>query len=561
MFLPRSTNNRTIAALLALSVVMAACEVIPALLALHWAEGRFGLGTTLPSFTAGAALLALLGARWIAGQSFALLSWRSVRDYVRARQHALLRRFARAPWRATSASDQGAVRLMLTTQAEEERALLTRIAEAAARGLLFVVYISGFLLSGRFALACFLLAASGAGVVAALLYRRATVGEHTGQLVQAFRRFMARAESVLQSDRIIGLGPSPSPLELRAAAALKAVDHEEWLLRRAMLRAHAFRYGLFVGGAALATALLMQYATTVVAAIAALIAARALMVAAGAVSGLGSQLPRWRRLAAQRMKLIDQLGGGPLAQPADARPAPPQPLQRLHLSEVAYSYEAAGESRPVLRGISLQLERGQIISIEGDSGAGKSTLADLLAGLLVPQSGTVSSDAQTFNAATGPLRAAAMIVPPASTFVDGGIRTNVGLFAPEAGEEEVTQVLRAVAADFALESQGSQSRVRNVEPEQLSHGQRQRLAIARALLAQPRLLILDEALSGLDVMAQRRVLDHLYATRGERMTVIITHDSRNIPDTVLDASYRLVEGRLHDTVVPQVPGLRAAIPQ
>lgn len=537
-------------ALLVLATVVAACEVVPALIALRWAETALqqpvaSAEAWLP-LTTGILLACLLILRAVAARAFSALSWHSARQFVREGQHGLLRDLAHAEWSAVSRMDQGSVRLNLTTQAEEQRALLLRMAESASKGVLFIAYFAGFFLAGYRHAAYFLALASIAGLGLAFLYRRMAVSERAGRFMQAFRHFMASVESLLHFSRILRLGPAPSVLAAHTQDALRTVDREEKLLRRAMFGAQMFRYGLFGAGALLSTALLMAYSSTAIAAVEGLIAARALMAVASALSGLGTVLPRWWKLSAHRARILKSLDTAGLgnADPVAQHPAR-EALHTLELRNLSFAYpDPRAETRPVLQNLDLSLQRGRIACIEGESGAGKSTLADVLAGLLIPQSGTVECDGQVLGSATAALRRAAMIVPPSPAFVDGGIRANVALFAPDSADDVVIAALNIAAADFALEELRGTKRIHERDPQQLSHGQRQRLAIARALLARPKLLILDEALSGLDHETQGRILKYLAASRDERITVIITHDSRAIPEAVLDFRGRLQEGRL-----------------
>lgn len=211
-----------------------------------------------------------------------------------------------------------------------------------------------------------------------------------------------------------------------------------------------------------------------------------------------------------------------------AEPAPttrqsiPPPHRDIRLQDVSFRY--AGRDEPGLRQVSLALPVGAITVLTGPSGAGKSTLADILMGLLVPDSGNILLDGVPL---TGEQRLhwrhQVAYVPQDTFLFNDSVRRNLQWARPDASDTEMHASLHKAAAEFVLQlPEGLDTRVGD-RGLQLSGGERQRIALARALLWQPSLLILDEATSALDLQNTTRVLDAIEALRGQLTVLLITH--------------------------------------
>ncbi len=196
------------------------------------------------------------------------------------------------------------------------------------------------------------------------------------------------------------------------------------------------------------------------------------------------------------------------------------------------------DGRQALDGIDLDLAFGTLLAVAGPSGAGKSTLADLAAGLAYPTAGTLSVDGCDLTPSLLPAwRRQVAVVPQDPFLFHDTIRANLLLAVPEASEADLRLALEAAAAaDFVRALPQGLDTVVGDRGSAVSGGERQRLAIARALLRRPRLLILDEATSALDSGSESLVLGTLARLRGKLTIVAVTHREamRRAADEVLE---------------------------
>jgi ABC-type multidrug transport system fused ATPase/permease subunit len=207
-----------------------------------------------------------------------------------------------------------------------------------------------------------------------------------------------------------------------------------------------------------------------------------------------------------------------------------------------------------LEDIDLTILPGQTVALVGETGAGKSTLAKLVARFYDPQRGTVEVDGHDVRdlSASG-LRSQLGIVPQEGFLFGGTIRENVAFGRPGASEEEILAALAAVGAEDMLASlpAGIDTEV-GERGSQLSAGQRQIVAFARALLAQPRILILDEATSNVDVRTERRIEQGLRRLLAGRTAIVIAHrlsTIRNAARIVVLEHGRIAESGTHEELL------------
>jgi ATP-binding cassette subfamily B protein len=206
----------------------------------------------------------------------------------------------------------------------------------------------------------------------------------------------------------------------------------------------------------------------------------------------------------------------------------PDPLQmpeiagRVEFSEVSFAYVVGQE---VLRNVSFSIEPGQTVALVGPTGAGKSTIINLLARFYDPSTGQVRMDGydlsemslQSFRSQLG-------IVLQDPFIFAGTIRENIEYGKLGASDDEIAEAARAVNAhDFIARLPEGYLTKTEERGGTLSQGQRQLLAFARALLAKPRLLILDEATSSIDTETERHIQDALQKLMQGRTTFVIAH--------------------------------------
>jgi ABC-type multidrug transport system fused ATPase/permease subunit len=226
----------------------------------------------------------------------------------------------------------------------------------------------------------------------------------------------------------------------------------------------------------------------------------------------------------------------------------------LRLDEVSFRYGASEDAGYALQDIDLVVPPGQTVALVGETGAGKSTLAKLVARFYDPSEGRVLVDGHDLRDVTmHSLRSQMGIVPQEGFLFSGTIRDNIAFGRPSASDEDVTAAARAVgAADFiaALEhGYDTQVGERGVK---LSAGQRQLLAFARALVADPRILVLDEATSNVDVHTETLIEDGLRRLLAGRTAIVIAHRLSTIQRAariiVLEHG-RVVEQGSHDELL------------
>ena len=212
--------------------------------------------------------------------------------------------------------------------------------------------------------------------------------------------------------------------------------------------------------------------------------------------------------------------------PEDARDDALDPLHdvrgHIEFRDVWFEY---GEGVPVLRGVSLDAPAGTTTALVGSSGSGKSTLVSLIMAFNRPTSGQVMLDGRDLAAVRlGDFRRHLGVVLQENFLFDGTIADNIRFARPEASLDEVRRVSVLANADGFIERfpDGYESVVgeRGIK---LSGGQRQRIAIARALLADPRILILDEATSSLDSESEALIQEGLDRLQRGRTTFVIAH--------------------------------------
>ncbi|TDV44115.1 thiol reductant ABC exporter subunit CydD [Actinophytocola oryzae] len=228
-------------------------------------------------------------------------------------------------------------------------------------------------------------------------------------------------------------------------------------------------------------------------------------------------------------------------------PAPDPSRSPLRLCEVTVT----GRSAPVLDRFSLTVAPGEVLGVTGPSGAGKSTLLDLLLGWYPPDSGHVYVDGVDLASVDRDAWQSRIAwVPQRPRLVTGTVADNIRLGAPTASDERVEAAAKAAALDVPLSTPVGELGAG------LSTGQRRRVALARAVLADRPLLVLDEPTEGVDDETEQAILDRLPPLLTDRTVVLVTHRERLL--SLCDRVVRLAGRPVPASAVP--PGRAAAAP-
>ena len=224
---------------------------------------------------------------------------------------------------------------------------------------------------------------------------------------------------------------------------------------------------------------------------------------------------------------------------------------RLEFEDVSFSYDG---SRVVLYDLSFVAEPGTVTALVGSSGSGKSTTIGLVTAFHVPTDGRVTVDGIDLSAVRlDSYRTRLGVVLQESFLFDGTIRENVAFSRPDATEEEILRACRIARVDeFAESFEDRYDTVVGERGVKLSGGQRQRISIARAILAEPRILILDEATSSLDSESEQMIQQGLSYLMQGRTTFVIAHrlsTIRNADRIAVLENGRIMESGTHDELI------------
>jgi len=250
-------------------------------------------------------------------------------------------------------------------------------------------------------------------------------------------------------------------------------------------------------------------------------------------------------------KIFDVMDDMPtLVDAPDAQPRPPIE-GAVRFEHVRFGYNP---ERPVVDGLDLDVAAGQTVALVGHTGAGKSTIIKLLARFYDPQAGRITIDGQDLRAVTtASLRDQIAIVPQEGFLFNGTIHENIAFGRPSATRAEVEAAAREVGADRFIEQlpDGYDEQVAE-RGGRLSIGQRQLIAFARALLVDPRLLILDEATSSVDIQTEAHIEEALARLLADRTAFVVAHrlsTIRNADLIVVLEHGKVVEAGSHDELL------------
>ncbi len=254
------------------------------------------------------------------------------------------------------------------------------------------------------------------------------------------------------------------------------------------------------------------------------------LLVAFSFGALGELWADFMRASGAAERVFDLLDRKP-AMPLSGGAVPPAVRGRIELHGVEFAYPARREA-PVLRGIDLTIEPGEIVALVGPSGAGKSTIAALLARLYDPDAGRVTLDGRDLKTLDPEwLRRRIGSVAQEPILFSASIAENIRYGRADATDEEVEAAAHAANAHhFVSAFPDGYRTVVGERGVQLSGGQKQRVAIARAVLKDPRILVLDEATSALDAESEHLVKEALDRLMRGRTTLVIAHRLSTVKD-------------------------------
>tara|TARA_B100000674_G_scaffold327292_1_gene272979 strand:+ start:66 stop:1019 length:954 start_codon:yes stop_codon:yes gene_type:complete len=224
--------------------------------------------------------------------------------------------------------------------------------------------------------------------------------------------------------------------------------------------------------------------------------------------------------------------------------------KEIRFKNVSFSYE----KEEIIKNVDFSIKKGEVVAIIGESGSGKSTLADLLSRFYNIQKGEILIDGRNINdIAISSLRESLGLVSQESILFNDSIYNNILLGKIDAKEDEVIKAAKiANAHEFIMKkNNGYQTNIGD-KGDQLSGGEKQRISIARAILKNPQILILDEATSSLDSESENLVQDALNKLMNKRTSLVIAHRLSTIQNAdkiiVLEEGAIIEEGNHKDLI-------------
>jgi ATP-binding cassette subfamily B protein len=262
----------------------------------------------------------------------------------------------------------------------------------------------------------------------------------------------------------------------------------------------------------------------------------------------------FQRASGAMRRLDEVMTTTPAVSPPASHPPGVAPIDGdLEVRGLTFAYEGAAD-RPALTDVHLSIPKGSRVAIVGSVGSGKSTLAHLIAKIYPPPPGTLfAGGLDLAEVPVERVRAGLGFVPQEAFLFSRSLHDNVAFGHPGAGEETIRQAVRVARLDADLEA--LPDGLKTIVGERgftLSGGQRQRATLARAIAADPNILVLDDALSSVDATTEQAILDALAGGKSDRTLILITHrlsTLRAVDRIVVLERGRVVEDGTHDALL------------
>ena len=266
----------------------------------------------------------------------------------------------------------------------------------------------------------------------------------------------------------------------------------------------------------------------------------------GPMRMLGTSLGMAQRAAASGNRMFEILDREPRIESEPGAPALPDGRGQVELHDVTIRYGEGSVASPALESVSMAVEAGSTVALVGPTGSGKTTLVALLARLYDPTSGSISIDgADLRDVDVASVRRSVAFVADESFLFSASVGENISYARPDATQEEIERAARlAQAHGFIERLPDGYETVVGDRGLTLSGGQRQRVAIARAILADPRVLILDDATSSVDARTEAEIKRGLGEVMRGRTTFVVAHRLSTI--SLADEIVVMDEGRVVD---------------
>lgn len=518
-------------------------SILPLLSVLTEGESASGLATQLFDLfarvnlepTAGALFLLVVAGLWLKAILFLLAMRQSAylgSDLATDLRLGVIDAIGRSQWSFVISKPSGVVTNSIGTEAMRAGNVATRSCHFFARLIQVMIYATAALLvSFTTTLLVALFAVLMALVLRFLTVRARAAGAQETSMLKSLSRRLSDGLGALKGIKAMGRDESLRRILIEEAASLNEVQKQQALAQAAL---PAIQEPLVASGLALAGYIATSvYSVPVEQLIFYAILFYRLVSRSNDAQAMYQTIviqesALWSIIDLERQarRLEEDKGGERVVTLS----------QGIEFEDVSFSYE----QQEVLKHLSLTIPAGDFLLITGASGVGKTTFLDLLVGFLVPNAGTIRVDGVPLaDVDLRSWRKEIGYVPQDSVLLHESVFINVSLNEPGVGELDVEEALRAANAwEFVS---ALPDRVRTVVGERglrFSGGQRQRLAIARALVHRPRLLILDEATTGLDPVSEDEVLTAIERLKGDVTVVAVSHQGNmvKLADNVIELS-------------------------